>query len=117
MPKNPHYDNVDEYIAAANEAARPLLAELRTLITAIQPNAEEAIRWGLPFYTYKGKYIGIAAYQAHVSFAVSDDLTPEVGEKAETLGYQIGQKRINIGLSQPVPVELLTAVLHTLWSD
>ena len=41
--------DVDSYIAGAAEKARPILHELRRVITSTVPTVEEKISWGVPF--------------------------------------------------------------------
>jgi len=67
MPrKNPR---VDAYIAKAAPFARPILAHLRAVVHAAAPRAEEAIKWGMPFFTYRGKLLcNVAAFKAHAAF-------------------------------------------------
>ncbi|GCF95027.1 hypothetical protein NRIC_29180 [Enterococcus florum] len=106
--------DVDVYIAQAVPFAQPILRELRRLIKEAKPQAEETIKWSLPFYLFEDKKASIAAYKAHVSFSVSENLPEQLRQKAERSGYETGQKRINIGFNQPVPVNLLQEILFTI---
>ena len=55
--------DVDSYIAAAPEAARPILRQLRRIITTAVPEAEETISYGMPFYRYHGRLAYFAAHK------------------------------------------------------
>lgn len=60
---------VDAYIAKAAPFARPILAHLRAVVRAAAPQAEEEIKWGMPFFTYRGKLLcHLAAFKAHAAF-------------------------------------------------
>ena len=62
---------VDEYLAAAPEFARPILAELRTRIHGALPGVEEGIKWGMPHFMLGGKNVaGIAAFKAHCALVI-----------------------------------------------
>lgn len=62
---------VDEKIARAAPFAQPILQHLRALVHRTIPDAGEAIKWGMPHFTYKGKNIaGMAAFKAHCMFAI-----------------------------------------------
>lgn len=62
---------VDDYIARAAPFAQPILTHLRALVHATIADAEEAIKWGMPHFTYKGKNVaGLAAFKAHASFGI-----------------------------------------------
>ncbi|MBN8884787.1 MAG: YdeI/OmpD-associated family protein [Rudaea sp.] len=57
---------VDAYIAKSAEFARPILMHLRDTIHAGCPDAEEAIKWGMPAFLYSGRILcGIAAFKQH----------------------------------------------------
>ena len=45
---------VDDYIARAAEFAKPILTELRERVHRSCPGVEEAIKWGVPHFDYKG---------------------------------------------------------------
>lgn len=67
--------NVDEYIAAASEAARPMLNELREAIRAAAPDADERISYGMPYYHLHGRLAYFQAHARHIglyAFALED---------------------------------------------
>jgi uncharacterized protein YdhG (YjbR/CyaY superfamily) len=45
---------IDEKIAKAAPFARPILEHWRALVHATVPGVEEAIKWGMPHFVYKG---------------------------------------------------------------
>lgn len=60
---------VDEYIAGAAPFARPVLEQLRAMVHAASPEATETIKWGMPFFEYRGKPLCMmAAFKQHCSF-------------------------------------------------
>lgn len=62
---------IDEKIAKAADFARPILEHLRALVHRTIPDAGEAIKWGMPHFTYRGKNIaGMAAFKAHCAFMI-----------------------------------------------
>ena len=62
---------IDGYIEKARPFARPILEHLRQLVHAAVPDAGEAIKWGMPHFTYKGKNVaGMAAFKAHCAFMI-----------------------------------------------
>lgn len=65
---------VDDYIARAAPFARPILEHLRAMVHKAIPDADEAIKWGMPHFTFKGKNVaGMAAFKAHCSFGIHGD--------------------------------------------
>lgn len=59
---------VDEYIAAAKPFARPILERLRRLVHAAAPQIQETIKWGMPYFEYKGIVCHMAAFNHHCAF-------------------------------------------------
>lgn len=111
--KHPDYKDVDAYIAAQPEEARPLLAELRETVQAAVPGAQEAIRWGVPFYTWHGMLAGFAAYQHHAHFGTAGTgVDPAVRRALEEKGYKVLERGLQIPYGQSVPVAELTEMLQ-----
>ena len=68
-PKDSRSTLVDAYIAKAAPFAQPILVHLRGLIHKACPEVEEEIKWGRPFFSYRGVILGnVSAFKAHCSF-------------------------------------------------
>ncbi|WP_199096154.1 YdeI/OmpD-associated family protein [Dyella sp. ASV21] len=64
-----HDPRVDAYIAKSAEFARPILEHLRAVVHAACPDAQEAIKWSMPFFLYQGAPLcHMAAFKQHCSF-------------------------------------------------
>jgi uncharacterized protein YdeI (YjbR/CyaY-like superfamily) len=62
---------VDAYLAKAGPFAQPVLKHLRTLVHQACPEVEETIKWGFPFFMYRGIVLAsMAAFKAHCSFGL-----------------------------------------------
>jgi uncharacterized protein YdeI (YjbR/CyaY-like superfamily) len=59
---------IDSYIAKAADFAKPILQHLRELVHTGCPDVEETIKWGMPFFTYKGMLCNMAAFKGHCTF-------------------------------------------------
>jgi uncharacterized protein YdeI (YjbR/CyaY-like superfamily) len=60
---------VDAYIEKAQPFAQAILDHLRKLMHKANPDVEEAIKWGHPFFLYRGTILGhMAAFKQHCSF-------------------------------------------------
>ena len=60
---------IDEYIADANDFARPVLEHLRKLVHKGCPGVAETIKWRMPFFEYNGVNLCyIAAFTRHCAF-------------------------------------------------
>ena len=93
----PKATDVDSYIEMAAETARPILKQLRQIITSAAPEAEESISYGMPYYRYHGRLAYFAAHKNHVGlYALGpasrypDELKPFVTGKG-TLQFRLGE--------------------------
>lgn len=65
---------IDEKIAAAADFARPILEHWRGLVHRVAPDVDEAIKWGMPHFVYRGKNLaGMAAFKAHCAVIIHGD--------------------------------------------
>ena len=62
---------VDAYIAKSAPFAQPILTHIRELMHKALPDVEEAIKWSMPFFLYRGIILGnMAAFKEHCSFGL-----------------------------------------------
>lgn len=61
-------EKVDAYIAKSPDYARPILVHIRELVHRAAPELTEMIKWGFPFFDYKGPVCQIAAFKRHCAF-------------------------------------------------
>ena len=109
MPGKKIPKDADAYIAAAPEAVRSKLNELRSIIKSAAPSmAEEIISYGMPFYKYHGNLVGFAAYKDHLSLfgAIPKELEPELKS------YKTGRGSIQFPLEKPLPRRLIRKIVR-----
>ena len=58
---------IDAYIEKSAPFAKPILQHIRTLVHQACPDAHETIKWGMPFFEYKGIICNMAAFKNHCS--------------------------------------------------
>lgn len=57
---------IDAYIQKSADFAKPILTHLRETIHGAVSNADETIKWGMPFFMYNGRILcSIAAFKEH----------------------------------------------------
>ena len=59
---------VDAYIAKAAPFAQPILEHIRQVVHEASPLITENIKWGFPFFEYKGVVCQMAAFKQHCAF-------------------------------------------------
>lgn len=63
------YDpRVEAYIAKSADFAKPILEHLRKLVHETSPLLTETMKWGFPFFDYKGPVCQMAAFKEHMGF-------------------------------------------------
>jgi len=58
---------IDAYIDRSAPFAKPILQHIRKLVHQACPEVTETIKWGMPFFEYKGIICNMAAFKNHCS--------------------------------------------------
>ena len=102
--------NVDEYLAAAPEEVRPVLAKLRKTIRAAAPMAEEVISYQIPTYRYHGPLVHFAAFKSHCSFfGVSKPVMDRFS--SELKPWDTSGTTIHFSAKNPLPASLVKKIV------
>lgn len=100
---------IDEYIASFPPAIQEKLREIRAVIRTAVPEAEEAIRYGIPTFRLDNvNLVHFAAFKDHLSFFP----TPSgiVQFRQELSRYALSKGTVQIPLDEPVPYDLLARI-------
>ncbi|MEO6851162.1 MAG: DUF1801 domain-containing protein, partial [Mucilaginibacter sp.] len=63
------YDpRIDAYIAKSADFAKPILEHIREVVHKASPLIGETVKWGMPFFEYKGPVCHMAAFKQHCGF-------------------------------------------------
>ncbi|HYM16604.1 MAG TPA: DUF1801 domain-containing protein [Dehalococcoidia bacterium] len=102
---------ISAYIAAAPKDARPILRELRAIVRAEVPAAEEVISYQMPTFRHHGMLVSFAAFKAHVGlFALSSTFLNAFQD--EVAPYQSGKGTLRLPYGQAVPVALIRKLVR-----
>jgi len=101
--------SIDEYIAACPRDVQKILQELRALIRANAPDAEEKISYQMPTFFLKGNLVHFAAHSHHIGFYP----TPSGIEafKQELSGYESSKGAVQFPIERPLPLELIGRIV------
>lgn len=94
-----------EYIQAAPPAGQPQLRRLHALLRRAAPEAQEAIKWGMPFFVEPRFLFAFSAHKAHISFAPMAAAMTAFSE--ELTGHQTTKNMLKIPYGSPLPVDLI----------
>ena len=101
---------IEQYIAASAPEARPLLKEIRRVVRAAAPEAEEVISYSMPAFRQHGILIYFAAFKHHIGVfpPVSGDAKLE-----EALEPYAGPKgNLRFAMDRPVPHALIRRIVR-----
>ncbi len=113
MPADPR---VDAYIAKQADFARPILSRLRALVHGASDEIGEAIKWGMPFFTYKGQNLcSMAAFRHHAAFGFWRGMARRENASDEAMG-QYGRLTSLAGLPEAEIAALLVEAMALIES-
>jgi uncharacterized protein YdhG (YjbR/CyaY superfamily) len=108
--KKTGFATVDEYIASFPEETQAKLRELRAVIRAAAPEAEEKISYQMPTFYLKGNLVYYAGWKKHIGFyAIPSANEAFVNELA---AYAVSKGAVQFPLDQPLPVDLITRMVR-----
>ena len=99
---------IDEYIQAAPPAGRPHLRRLYALLQRVAPEAEEAIKWGMPFFVEPRFLFSFSAHKAHLNFAPSAETLNAFREKLEA--HKTTKNYLQVPYDRPLPEDLIREI-------
>lgn len=99
---------IAEYIQAAPAKGQPHLRRMHAILRSVAPEAEEAIKWGTPFFVEPRFLFAFSAHQAHLSFAPSAAVLETFRE--ELKNYKTTKELLQLPYGQPLPEELIRKI-------
>ena len=104
---------IDEYIAAQDDKIRPNLNELRVILQAALPDAEERISWSMPTYWRGRNIIHFAASKKHLGLYPGGEATTAFAD--ELTGIDVSKGTIRLPYDRELPTELIQRIAR--WCD
>lgn len=105
------YANVDAYINSLDASRQAALQQLRRIIRETVPEADEMIRYNMPYYDYRGMLCAFASQKHYISFYL---LNREIVEKNRRLlaGLKVGKGCIRFKDIRALPEPTIRAMLR-----
>ena len=100
--------NIDEYIAAQDETLQPRLREIRAVLQAALPEAEERISWSMPTYWKGRNIIHFAASKKHLGVYPGDEAIAAFAD--DLTDFNVSKGTIRLPYDQPLPEELVRKI-------
>ncbi len=105
-----HFKTIDEYIAGFSENVRDILEELRRVIHETAPDAEEAMRYGIPTFRLNGNLVHFAAFKDHIGFYPTPSAINAFNK--ELSRYKLSKGTVQFPIDEPVPFELVREIVR-----
>jgi uncharacterized protein YdhG (YjbR/CyaY superfamily) len=99
--------SVEAYLAALPEDVRATLEKIRQAIRSAAPTATEKIGYGMPGFSYEGRYlVYYAAFKDHCSFfPASGGVMEEFAKELER--YDVSKGTIRFPIGKPLPATIV----------
>jgi uncharacterized protein YdhG (YjbR/CyaY superfamily) len=96
---------IAEYIDTAPSVGQPHLRKLYALLKSVAPKADEAIKWGTPFFVEPRFLFAFSAHKAHLNFT----LTPSTRAafRKDLQKHRTTQHMLQVRYDEPLPTALI----------
>jgi uncharacterized protein YdhG (YjbR/CyaY superfamily) len=101
--------DMDAYIANFPSDVADRLESIRRTIREAVPDAEEAIKYGIPTFVRNGNMISFAAYANHIGVYPVPNV-PEFADAVERWGA--GKGTLRFPLDEPVPLDVVRGLVE-----
>jgi uncharacterized protein YdhG (YjbR/CyaY superfamily) len=99
---------IDEYIAQFPDDIQVILQNIRRIVHAAAPEAQEKIAYQMPTFTLNGNLVHFAAFKNHIGFYPTPSGTEKF--KKEVASYKAAKGSIQFPLDRPIPYDLITKI-------
>jgi uncharacterized protein YdhG (YjbR/CyaY superfamily) len=99
---------IDEYIRAAPREGQPHLRRLCAILKSVAPEAEEAIKWGTPFFVEPRFLFAFSAHKAHLGFTPSPAGLEPFRQELEK--HKTTKGMLQIPYNEPLPEDLIRKI-------
>ena len=99
---------ITAYIEAAPREGQPHLRRLYAILQRVAPEAEEAIKWGTPFFVEPRFLFAFSAHTAHLSFAPSAAALEAFRKELEK--HRTTKETLQVPYDEPLPEALIRKI-------
>ena len=101
-------ETIDAYIAMQDEAVQPRLREVRDILRAALPEAQERMSWSMPTFWKGRNIIHFAASKKHLGLYPGGEATAVFADRLT--GFDVGKGTIRLPYDKPLPVALIADI-------
>jgi uncharacterized protein YdhG (YjbR/CyaY superfamily) len=104
-----NFSSIDEYITSYPKDIQKILQKIRQAIQKAAPQAEEAMRYGIPTFQLNGNLVHFGGFQKHIGFYPTP--SPIEAFRKELAEYEYSKGAIKFPLDKPIPYDLITKIV------
>lgn len=104
------YTTIDEYIDGFPADIRSKLKKMRVTIRREAPQAEEAIKYGIPTFVLGGNLVHFAAFARHIGFYPTSSGIAEFS--SELKDYVTAKGSVQFPLDKPIPYDIVARIVR-----
>ncbi len=108
-PEKVQPKTIDGYIAQFSDDVQKLLTQVRLIIKAAAPEAEEKISYQMPTFFLNGNLVHFAAWQNHIGFYPGASGITEFQQ--ELANYKNAKGSAQFPFDQPIPFDLIAKIV------
>lgn len=106
---------IAEYIKAAPSEGQAHLRRIYAILKSVAPKAEEAIKWGTPFFIEPRFLFAFSAHKAHASFAPTASAMAAFGKELEQ--HKTTRGTLQLPYKAPLPEDLIRRIAERCLED
>lgn len=111
----PRPATIEEYILAAPLAGQPSLRRLYAILQSVAPQAQETIKWGMPFFVEPRFLFAFSGHKAHLNFTPgTTGLTPF---REEFEQHKTTKGMLQVRYDQALPEDLIRKIAERRLQD
>jgi uncharacterized protein YdhG (YjbR/CyaY superfamily) len=101
---------IDQYISEAPQEVQERLNNLRTVIKAEVPDAEERIAYAMPTFSQNGNLVHFAYFKNHIGFFPAPSGIENF--KDELAKYKTSKGTVQFPLDEDIPMDLVREIVR-----
>jgi uncharacterized protein YdhG (YjbR/CyaY superfamily) len=104
-------NSIDEYIAGFPPGVQQILEQIRSVIKAVAPDAEETLKYRIPTFVLHENLVHFAAFPKHIGFYP----TPSgiANFKDELSQYKSAKGSVQFPIDKPIPLKLIEKIVKS----
>ena len=103
------FNSIDEYIATFPQDIQKILQEIRAVVKAAAPEAEEKISYQMPTFTLNGNLVHFAAFKNHIGFYPTPSGTQAFQKELSV--YKGAKGSVQFPIDEPMPLKLISRIV------